>query len=105
MRLHETYIGLVGIGPAFVQSTFAPYQPPTASFDSSSNLVAINKNTVFKLRSDGKVPDTIILDYGRDVEGYATFNVTNVSGNTSVFEMSYAESRALLDNYMVSIKD
>jgi hypothetical protein len=103
MRLHGTYIGLMAILPALVQSTFAPYQPLTASFGLGSKVVAVNENTVFKLCSDGIAPDTVILDYGRDIEGYATFNVTHMSGNTSVFEMSYAESRALLDNYMVSI--
>jgi hypothetical protein len=103
MRLYETCIGLVAIGPALVASSFAPYRPLTASFDSSSNRIPLSGSTVFKLSSDGEVPDIMILDYGRDVEGYATFDVTNMFGNTSLFEMSYSETRALLDNYMVSI--
>lgn len=103
MRLCGTYIGLLAIGPALVASSFAPYQPLTASSGSSSNSIPVNESTVFKLSSNGKVPDIVFLDYGKDVEGYATFKVTNISRDTSVFEMSYSESRAVLNNYMVSI--
>ncbi|KAF4240524.1 hypothetical protein CNMCM6457_007102 [Aspergillus fumigatiaffinis] len=59
-------------------------------------------NTVFQacLAAYGTASAIIVLDYGRDVEGYGTFQVTRRSGNTSVFEMSYSETRALLDTYM-----
>ena len=65
--------------------------------------MAINENHVFKLSSNGVTPSVIILDYGKDVEGYPTFNVTRKSGNTSIFEMSYSETRAMLDSHMVSL--
>ncbi|KAB8226998.1 putative alpha-L-rhamnosidase C [Aspergillus alliaceus] len=43
-------------------------------------------------------PSLEILDHGRDVEGYATFQVSHRSGNTSMFEMASSETRALLDS-------
>jgi hypothetical protein len=103
MRLCETCIGLLAISPALVASSFAPYRPLTASSGSNSNSITVNESTVFKLSFYGRVPDIVFLDYGKDIEGYATFKVTNTSGDTSVFEMSYSETRALLNNYMVSI--
>jgi hypothetical protein len=46
-------------------------------------------------------PDVIILDYGRNVEGIPGFEVVDTRGETSVFEVTYAESRAALSRYMV----
>ncbi|KAJ8130420.1 hypothetical protein O1611_g3211 [Lasiodiplodia mahajangana] len=42
----------------------------------------------------------VILDYGRVVEGVPTFDIVSVEGDTSVFEITYAESLTALDNYM-----
>ena len=64
--------------------------------------IAFDDNTVLKLSSDGITPSVIVLDYGQDVEGYATFDVTRKSGDTSQFEMTYSETRALLNSDMVS---
>lgn len=44
----------------------------------------------------------IILDYGHEVEGIPSFEVLSHVGDTSVFEISYAESLAAFDTYMVS---
>ncbi|PVH75255.1 glycoside hydrolase family 78 protein [Cadophora sp. DSE1049] len=52
------------------------------------------------LQSDGKTPGIFIIGHGVDVGGLPTFQVVSRSGDTSVFEMAYSESRALLDTYM-----
>ncbi|TGO84591.1 hypothetical protein BPOR_0487g00020 [Botrytis porri] len=52
------------------------------------------------LQSDGKTPGIIIIDHGMNVGGLPTFQVVSHSGNTSIFEMTYSESRKFLDDYM-----
>lgn len=44
----------------------------------------------------------IILDYGHEVEGIPSFEVLSHVGDTSIFEISYAESLTAFDTYMVS---
>jgi hypothetical protein len=43
----------------------------------------------------------IILDYGHEVEGIPSFEVLSHQGDTSLFEISYAESLASFSQYMV----
>ena len=43
----------------------------------------------------------IIIDYGHEVEGIPSFEVLSHAGDTSHFEISYAESLASFDTYMV----
>ena len=43
----------------------------------------------------------IIIDYGHEVEGLPSFEVLSLEGDTSHFEISYAESLAAFDTYMV----
>ncbi|KAH7150278.1 Six-hairpin glycosidase-like protein [Dactylonectria estremocensis] len=42
----------------------------------------------------------VILDYQHVVEGFPAFEVVATEGDTSVFEITYGESRTSLDNYM-----
>ena len=101
MRLkHHAAWLLAAIGLA---DSYTPAYEPETYADSTGTDIAVNKNHVFKLSSNGIMPSVIILDYGKDVEGYPTFNVTRRSGNTSIFEMSYSETRAVLDSHMVSL--
>lgn len=53
------------------------------------------------LKSDGSKHAVKIIDFGENFEGHPTFEVVSSRGNTSVFEVSFAESRAALDSYMV----
>jgi hypothetical protein len=47
------------------------------------------------------VGSVIILDYGHEVEGIPSFEVLDHQGDTSLFEISYAESLASFSQYMV----
>lgn len=47
----------------------------------------------------------LILDYEHSVEGIPEFVVAGSEGDSSVFEITYAESKAALDNYMVRGND
>lgn len=55
------------------------------------------------LRSNGSQDDIFIIDHGIEFGGLPTFEVLHHSGDTSGFEMTYSETRALLDKYMVCI--
>ncbi|KAF9634945.1 hypothetical protein BFW01_g5840 [Lasiodiplodia theobromae] len=52
------------------------------------------------LRSNGSHDDIFIIDHGVEFGGLPTFEVLHHSGDTSGFEMTYSETRALLDKYM-----
>lgn len=76
-----------------------PYYKPVAyTTEPNGAPIIANDSTTFKLSSDGTTSSIIILDYGQDVEGYPTFQVSWKSGDTSVFEMTYSETQALLDS-------
>jgi hypothetical protein len=45
----------------------------------------------------------VILDYGHEVEGIPSFEVLSHQGDTSLFEISYAESLASFSQYMVCL--
>lgn len=55
------------------------------------------------LRSDGAEPGILIIDHGVNVGGFPSFDVLSLSGNTSILEVTYSETRALLDKYMVCL--
>ncbi|KAF6808965.1 condensin complex component cnd1 [Colletotrichum sojae] len=64
----------------------------------TSVIYATNGTTT--ITSNGTAPAVVVLDYGQNVEGVPTFEVISASGDTSLFEVSYGESRPALDKYM-----
>lgn len=94
-------LGHILLCKALYSSPRQPAYEPITYSSTIDNIVPVNNATVYKLSSNGSSPAIIVLDYGQDVEGYATFEVVGQSGNTSVFEMTYGETRAVLDLYMV----
>jgi len=68
-----------------------------------SPIIYVNNDTI-TLSSDGSKADIVILDYNYSVEGHPTFEVVSRSGDTSGFELTFAESKAALSLYMVSHK-
>ncbi|KAI8710728.1 Bac-rhamnosid-C domain-containing protein [Fusarium sp. LHS14.1] len=62
-------------------------------------VVYAAKKTI-SLSSAGTDPDILILDYGQNVEGHPTFEVVSTSGDTSGFELTFAESKYAFSNYM-----
>ncbi|KAL2836301.1 Six-hairpin glycosidase [Aspergillus pseudoustus] len=71
-----------------------------ASYSINGTEFTFTNRSNITLSSDGETPSIIILDYGRNVEGFATFEVAGRAGDTSNFEMSYAEPWLALDDYM-----
>lgn len=69
--------------------------------DKSNHKFIIGSPNVQVLTSNGS-SSTIILDYDHEVEGIPSFEILSNTGDTSLFEISYAESLAAFDTYMVS---
>lgn len=66
------------------------------------NPVVYGNDGIINLSSDGSKADIVVLDYGQSVEGHPTFEVLSSTGDTSGFELTFAESKASLNIYMVS---
>lgn len=76
-------------------------QKSTSSSSTDETIIFGSKETT-ALTSDGRTASTVVLDYSHNVEGFPTFEVISTSGDTSSFEISFAESKAALDSYMVN---
>jgi hypothetical protein len=87
--------------PRQVSSPLArPQRVVRQSAAHSSGLVTTtNETTILSATADA--PAIVTLDYGHSVEGIPTFEVLSMEGDASVFEITYAESLAALDIYMV----
>ncbi|KOC18813.1 alpha-L-rhamnosidase C [Aspergillus flavus AF70] len=99
---HVALLGLLHATGGAVYGSPAPALAYTAKTYTSSEgtPMVFDEGTLIRLSSNGTTPSVVILDYGRDVEGYATFHVSKRCGDTSAFEMTYSETRALLDSDM-----
>ncbi|OQE69652.1 hypothetical protein PENNAL_c0130G06707 [Penicillium nalgiovense] len=94
-------IALLGLLHASVTLAACPaIYSPVSYTNQNGTRMTFNEQTVLKLSSDGKTPAVVVLDYGSNVEGFASFDVARKSGNTSIFEMTYSETRALVDTGM-----
>ena len=82
------------------RSISGPGQVIRRSVPTSSGLIiSTNETTILAATLDS--PAIVTLDYGNAVEGIPTFEVLSNEGDTSVFEITYAESLAALSTYMV----
>lgn len=74
---------------------------PRSAEDYSGLITSTNKTTT--LTASNGTSAVVTLDYGHAIEGIPTFEVVSVEGDTSVFEITYAESLAALNVYMVRL--
>lgn len=74
---------------------------PRSADDYSGLITSTNETTI--LTASNGTPAVVTLDYGHAIEGIPTFEVVSVEGDTSVFEITYAESLTALNNYMVRL--
>lgn len=73
----------------------------SSSVEGPDKSLVTSSDDVHILNSNG-TGAIIILDYGHSVEGIPSFEVLSSDGDTGVFEISYAESKAAFDEYMVN---
>ena len=90
--------GLVGSGLLASTASVSTCSPSPIATGAKPGSFCTGEIT---LKSDGTEPGILIIDHGVNVGGFPTFEVLSLSGDTSVFEMTYSETRGLLDNYMV----
>jgi hypothetical protein len=78
---------------AIATASCSASETPNPKFISASDGVqTLNANATSSV---------VILDYGHEVEGIPSFEVLSHQGDTSLFEISYAESLASFNQYMV----
>ncbi|KAI4660291.1 uncharacterized protein J4E78_004992 [Alternaria triticimaculans] len=69
----------------------------------NDSLPAIfGSNGTTTLKGTTTTPGVVVLDYGANVEGRPTFEVLSATGDTSGLEITYSETRAVLDSFYTS---
>lgn len=71
--------------------------------DASAGLTKAQNGPIV-LSAIKDAPGILVLDYGVETEGIPEFEVVSASGDTSVFEITYSETKAALDRYMVRLR-
>jgi hypothetical protein len=61
----------------------------------------ISGSTGLQVLTGNTTKFVVIIDHGHEVEGIPSFEVVSHEGDTSLFEISYAESLASFSQYMV----
>lgn len=92
-------IGLISLGLAAIASaavTRTPPHPPPAD----PRLITVENGPIV-LSSSTTEGSIRVLDYGANVEGIPSFEVVSATGEEPVLEITYSESKAGLDSYMV----
>ena len=92
-------IGLISLGLSAVAAaavTRTQLHPPRAD----ASLITAQDGPIV-LSSTTTQGGIVVLDYGANVEGIPSFEVIHATGDTGVFEITYSESKAGLDLYMV----
>jgi hypothetical protein len=92
-------IGLISLGlpaiatAAVTQTHLHPPQTDASLITAQDGPIVLSSTT-----TEGGI---LVLDYGANVEGIPSFEVIHATGDTRVFEITYSESKAGLDLYMV----
>lgn len=71
--------------------------------EATGNSIVRATDKSVKLSATSSKHHVVILDYGQNYEGHPAFEVVSSSGDTSGFELTFAESRYSFSNYMVCI--
>jgi hypothetical protein len=81
-------------------ATFAVANAPCNSSETRHVKFSTGSDDIQTLNATSSI---IVLDYGHEVEGIPSFEVLNHQGDTSLFEISYAESLTSFSQYMVRV--
>lgn len=94
-------LSLAGLVLAIAHCGLVSSAPGNNDFSQAADTTFISSSgDVHVLNSNG-TGAVLILDYGNSVEGIPSFEVVSHEGDTSVFEISYGESKTAFDEYMV----
>jgi hypothetical protein len=75
----------------------------------NANSHKLQKSVDLTVAQDGPItlvgtatePGIIVLDYGVEIEGIPSFDVVEITGHEAVLEITYSETSAALNLYMV----
>lgn len=68
-------------------------------------ILVTGPGQTYVLDSTNGSSSILTFDYGHSVEGHPRFEVVSAKGDTSLFEMTYAECKIALESYMVSLPE
>lgn len=92
-------IGLISLGLAAIAgAAVTPRHPHPPRAD--PQLITAQDGPIV-LSSSATEDGIRVLDYGANVEGIPSFEVVSATGEAPVLEITYSESKAGLDLYMV----
>ncbi|KAF5681230.1 alpha-L-rhamnosidase C [Fusarium heterosporum] len=94
LRIHQLSMIRLTLAALLLQAGLA-----LSGKDKVSGSIIYGTNGTITLSSDGLKADTVILDYGENFEGHPTFEVISTSGDTSGFELTFAEAKSALNRY------
>jgi hypothetical protein len=79
-------------------------QQCNSSHQANGTLAPIfGSNGTLTIKGTIAAPGVVVLDYGANVEGHPTFRILSATGDTSGLEITYSETKTVLDRfYMVS---
>ena len=81
---------------AIALNVLAGLDPSSAEgLASDPTTIILGSNGTITLRGNSSTSE-VILDYGANVEGFPTFEIISVSGDTSGLQVTYSESLAVL---------
>lgn len=108
MMTSSATVLLVGWATAAAAAIHSPTSlQPVGRADSTwsangSLATVFGSNGTVTIKGSTTAAGVVVLDYGFNVEGYPTFQVVSATGDTSKLEITYSETKAVLDGfYMV----
>ncbi|KAH8747735.1 glycoside hydrolase family 78 protein [Diaporthe sp. PMI_573] len=90
--------GLISVGLSALASAAVIRTTDGSTTDAASALITARDGPIV-LSSTGAEPGILVLDHGVETEGIPAFEVLSTTGDTSVFEVTYSETKAALSLY------
>jgi hypothetical protein len=84
------------------QATIFAQRNDSTSLKNDTLAPIFGSNGTITIKGTSAAPGVIVLDYGANVEGQPTFQVVSTTGDTSVFEITYSETKAVLDEFYMA---
>ncbi len=91
---------MIGLAFLALAATVGATATPMQSLRADAPLITAQDEPIV-LSSTTPDGGILVLDYGASVEGIPSFEVASATGDTTVFEITYSETKAGLDSYMV----
>jgi len=91
-------VSTAGTGPIEHQIQADRRTPNSTNSTNSTNII-FGSNGTITLRGNSSSPGVVLLDYGADVEGFPTFEIVSLSGDTSELQICYSETKHVIEEH------